>query len=193
MLTPPWSWVMYAVKWSVFSAMEPAAPIWQRVAGWALLVIFVALLLGITGMGVVFIGAGLGTMGSGGLIMVGFGALLFVFPAQAVRWCVRRKRMTGSLRVSREELGRMRAQSAAWRAAERQKPLGSKIVTTAVIVVLLSGWWLRVALRHAQHPHDDWFNPAMWTLVGIYLVWDQFRRPKDIQSQDSDQSVISTQ
>jgi hypothetical protein len=187
--TPPWSWVLFAVKWANYSALEPAVPLWQRSVGWMLLGIAVAVLLGLTGFGVICLGAGFGTIGSGGLPIVGIGVLMFVFPGQAVWFCIRRKRESGSIRVSREELLQMRAQSTAWRTIERQKPLRSKIITSAVLVAILCGWWIRVALRHSQKAHDSWFGPGLWTLIAIYVSWDQFRKPKSAAPQGPDPSV----
>ena len=183
---PPWSWIRFGVNWANYSAMEPKNPLWKRALGWTLLIAFVALMLLLTGFGVIFTVAGFATIASGGLVIIGFGALLFVVPIQATWSCIRRIRTMGSLRTPQEELRQMGVQTTEWQDRETQKPLRSKVVSTVIIAAILSGWWVRVTLHHPQHPHETWFNPALWTLFAIYAIRVQFRKPKNSPPQTSD-------
>src|SRR5580693_7976315 len=104
MIAPPGLWVSLAVHWANYCARESSVTIWKRSLGWLLLVLSAAFLLGAGALGVIFIGAGIGTIDSGGIVMIFFGAVLFVLPGFAVWSCVRRWRSTGSLRTSLQEL-----------------------------------------------------------------------------------------
>jgi hypothetical protein len=178
---------MFAIKWGGYSAMETAAPLWQRVAGWAVLAVLLAALVGLTGFGVIMIGAGCGTLGPDGLglVMIGFGLLLFVYPVQAIRACFRRKRETGSLRVTHDELTEMRLQQTARNNQERRKPLGSKIVSSLFLVAILVGWGLWGKLDPPKSRPFSWDNLALWSLFAIYVIWNQFRKPQRARSSDS--------
>jgi hypothetical protein len=183
MSAPPWAWVEYAAGWGVWAAFEAGVPGRQRVAGWGVLVGFGVLLLGITAIGVVFSGAGLDTFWRLGWLLALFGVALFVFPVRAVMFLVRRRRERGSVGLSRAELGVMGEQRRTWRVREWEKPLRTKILTTAFMILFLGLWWAR-ALLHSSHGHrDGWVTPAMWTVFGVYGVWVQFRRPRAVEAQ----------
>jgi hypothetical protein len=141
---------------------------------------FAVFILGLTALGVVCFGASFADDNTvtARLAFIGLGAALLIWPAVTVRSLIRRKR-AGTLSASLEELDQMRAQRAAWRAREWQRPMSSKIISTAVTVFIYGLWWIRVTLHHAQHPHESWMIPAMWTPALIYLLWVQFRRPKN--------------
>jgi hypothetical protein len=175
---PPWSWVRFAANWANYSAMESSLPLWQRALGWSLLAVFATLMLSAIALSIIFMGAGFATIRSLGIVIVGCGALLLVIPGQVVWVCISRFRMTGSIRTTKEELQQMGAQSTEWQVREWQKPLRSKILTTAVVVAVLSAWWIRIGLHHSRHAHENWFNPGLWTLFAIYAIWIQFRKPK---------------
>jgi hypothetical protein len=183
--TPPWSWLRFAANWANYSAMESSLPLWQCVLGWTLLVAFAALLLFVIALGVIMMGAGIATIHTGGLVMVGFGALVLLIPGQVAWSYIGRYRTTGSIRTTQDELRQMSAQITEWRAREWRKPLRTKILSMVVITAIFSVWWIRVALRHSRHAHESWFNPALWTLFAIYAMWIQFRKPKALQSQTS--------
>src|SRR5580698_134238 len=102
-IAPPGLWVPLGVHWPNYYARESSVVIWKRLLAWTLLVLAVALLLGITAFGVICIGAGLGTIDSGGIVMIFMGALLLVLPGSAVWFCVSRWRANGSLRTSPQE------------------------------------------------------------------------------------------
>jgi hypothetical protein len=182
---PPWGWILFAVHWANYSARDAKAPLPKRALGWTLLILFIAALLGLTGLGVIFIGAGIGTIHSLGLIMVFVGALILLFPALAARSLRRRVRRTGSWRTSQDELRQMAAQRNEWRVRESQKPLRTKIISTVIMVAIITVWWVKEAMRHARHAHYDWFNPALWTVFALYAIWIQFREPKSSPPQSS--------
>lgn len=62
-------------------------------------------------------------------------------------------------------------------------PLQTKIFTTGVITVILSEWWIRVALHHSRQAHENWFNTGLWTLFAIYAIAIQFRKSKRTASE----------
>jgi hypothetical protein len=173
----PWSMVGYGVSWGSYSAMEATCPLWQRIAGWGMLIVFGAFVLSLIGGSVILIGAGVATISSGGVLIIGIGLLLLIWPAVTVRALVRRKR-AGGVRVSWEELEGMRAQRTAWRVRESGRSLRYKIVSTVICVSVYGLWWVRVTLHHAQHPHESWMTPAIWTPFLLYMLWVQFRKPK---------------
>jgi hypothetical protein len=183
--TPPWSWFWLAANWANYSAMESSLPLWQRALGWTFLVAFAALLLSVITFGVIMMGAGIVIIHSVGLVLVGFGALLLLIPGQVIRFYIDRYRTMGSIRTTQEELRQMSVQRTEWRAREWQKPLRTKILSTVVVAAVFSMWWIRVALHHSRHAHEDSFNPGVWTLFAIYAVWIQFRKPKAPQPQTS--------
>jgi hypothetical protein len=170
-------WITYIVKWASYAALAPERTPLQRVAAWLVLAIYAIALLALTALGVIFIGAGVGTLATGGLVMAGLGLVILIFPAMAVRSLIRgiRARKVGA---TREELDQMRAQQSAWHAREWQKPLRSKLISTVPTLAFYSLWWLRVTLHHTQHPHESWVGPAMFTPVLIYSLYSQFRKPK---------------
>lgn len=179
--TPPWSWIWFALNWANYSAREPNTSLWRRALGWALLAAFAAVIFAAAGLGIIFIGAGLDSIHSGGLVIVGIGAILLLIPILTAWFCILRKRRTGSLRSHQEDLQQMGVQQTEWQTKESQKPLKSKIVSTVIIVIILGGWWMRETLNYSRHSHADWVNPGLWTLFGIYAIWIQFRKPKGSQ------------
>jgi ABC-type multidrug transport system fused ATPase/permease subunit len=188
---PPWGWILFAVHWANYAARDPDAPLAKRVLGWTMLVLVIAALLGVTGLGVIFIGAGIDTIHSVGPIMVIVGALILLFPALAARSLRRRVRSTGSWRTSQDELGQMVAQRNEWRIRENRKSLRAKIISTVITVAIITVWWMREAMRHARHEHYDWFNPTLWTVFAIYAIWIQFRKPKSSAPPSSNASPVT--
>ena len=178
MRTPPWSFILFAVHWSNFTARDERTPAWKRAVGWTLLVLFGATLLGMAAFGVIFIGAGLDTFLSLGWMMMVFGLMLWVVPVQAVRACLRRRRETGSLRTSEDELAQLSVQRTVWEFGESQKPLRSKVISTVLMAIVLGVFWMRSVVYPTRHSHPNWVTPGMWTLFAAYVVWVQFRKPK---------------
>lgn len=173
-IAPPWLWVRLALNWANFKARDSDAMIWKRLLAWTLLVLSAAFLLGVTAYGVIFIGAGLFTIDSGGIVMIFFGAVLFVFPCRAVWFCVKRWRTVGSLRTSPQELQHLKDLHAAWETSESQKTSRDKLSFAVFVVVLLTGW--TIWQLHARRP--NFFTLGFWGLFGAYVIWVQFRRPK---------------
>ena len=174
--TPTWLMLQLCVLWCNHWAREQSAPVWKRVAGVIGLTLMLLLIVILSALGVVFIGAGLGTLQTMGLVMVIFGLLLLLFPYFFIRQCVRRKRETGNLRTTAHELNEAQAHYAEWLGSESQKPLRSKLISAAFMVIALSVYWARSMVLHIGH--RDWFGPAMWTAFGLYAMWVQFSRPK---------------
>jgi hypothetical protein len=95
----------------------------------------------------------------------------------------------GKVGATRADLDELRAQRSAWAARERQKPLRSKLIGTAVMVAVYALWWMRVTVHHAQHPHESWVTPAICTPALIYSIWVQFRRPKSAPATETDPAL----
>jgi hypothetical protein len=177
--SPPWSWFGYAADWANHSAFNAALPLWRRIAGWTLLIAFAAILLACTGVSILFIGAGLDTVRTGGLIMIFFGLVLLLYPILAARSYFRRWRNTGTVLIPLSELEQARARQSQSFERERQKPLRTKIISTIIALIGLTYWWFRETLFHTRHPHESWVTPAMWTVFFAYATWNQFRKPKN--------------
>ena len=184
------SWIIFAIKWGSYSAMNRSLPPWQRIAGWMVLAVYAASLLALTAFGVICFGAAFADDNTitASLLFIGLGLAVLIVPALAVRSLIRGIR-AGKVGGTREDLEQMRGQRTLWREREWQRPLRSKILTTAVLIALYSLWWMRVALHHALHPHESWMTPTMYTPAFIYAIWAQFRRPKTSQPQNSGTSA----
>ncbi|HXE07954.1 MAG TPA: hypothetical protein VN612_08665 [Acidobacteriaceae bacterium] len=175
----PWAPWRYALAWAGYTAFAPACGWWQRAAAWTVLAGEALVMLAVTAFGVIAIGASFdpSVTGVSKILVAGLGLLLFFLPGKAVIALVKRER-AGQMRVSREDLDGLRAQRAAWRKREHEKPLRSKLMTTATILVSYGFLWVRTTLHHKQHPHENWMTPAIYTPLALYLIWVQFRRPK---------------
>ncbi len=186
---PPYSWIRRASLWASYSAMETASPFWRRALGWTVLILFIAAQLGFAALGVIFIGA---AFADGPVllrfVLIALGGLMLLLPIQAMRSSILRRRTTGTWVVSREELQQLDAQRTEWRVRESQRPLSSKIISIVIMAVLLTGWWIRVTVHHS---HQNWLNPAIWTVFAIYAIWVQFRKPKNSLQRTSDSSLAT--
>jgi hypothetical protein len=173
------TWTRYVVRWASYAAMDRTRPMPQRVAGWAVLVLYVVAVLAFVALGVICLGAAFADNNSitATLVFIGFGIAVLLWPALAVISLVRGVR-AGKLGATREEIEQMQAQRSVQRQRDWQKPLRSKIINTTVSCAIYALWWLRVTVHHAQHPHESWVTPAMTTPFLIYSIWIQFRRPK---------------
>jgi len=175
----PLPWGRYIVLWASYAAFESSYPLWQRTAGWTVLSGYALYLLALTAIGAVCIGASFAEHNTlrARLLFIGLGLLLFLIPGMAVRNFVRRMG-AGRLCATRDELAETQARRTAWRVRESEKPLRSKLITCAFLVLLYAAWWIRVTVHRAQHPHQSWIGPALGTPGLLYLIWSQFRRPK---------------
>jgi hypothetical protein len=174
------SLVSYAVKWASYAAFARENPPWQRGAAWLTLVLYVLAVLSVVAFGVICFGAAFAddnTLNQS-LLFIGLGVASLIWPAVVVLKLVRGIR-EGKVGTTREELDELRAQRSAWAARESQKPLRNKLIGTAVALVVYALWWMRVTVHHAEHPHESWVTPAIFTPALIYSIWVQFRRPKD--------------
>jgi len=171
------SWSNYAVKWASCTAMDRDCPPWQRAAAWAVLAVYMLAMLGMTAIGVICFGMGIATL-PGGWLFAGLGVAVLLVPGLALRRLIRGI-LTGKVGATREDVDQIRGQRAERRAREWQKPLQSKIGTTAFLLVMCGLFWARATLHRGQHPHETWVTPAMFTPCVVYAVWVQFRRPKE--------------
>lgn len=180
----------YALTWAGYVAFEPECPLRTRAAGWVILAGEVIVMLAVAAMGVIAIGASFADDNTWAqrCIFAGFGLLLFFLPGRAVLTLMRR-RHAGQMRASREELDGLRAQRAAWRKRESEKPLSAKLVTTAVVLVSYGFLWIRTTVHHAQHPHESWVTAAIYTPLTLYALWAQFRRPKSGRTAPTDDAT----
>jgi hypothetical protein len=170
--------------------MDRTLPRWRRVAGWGVLAGCAAGVLGLAAMGVICCGAAFADDNTinQSLLFLGLGIAVLVIPVVAV-WRLVRSIREGKVGATREDVEEMQAQQAAWRAREWQRPLRNKIVSTAFLMVVYGLLWMRATWHHAQHPHQSWVTPAMYTPWVLYLIWIQFRRPKDAPPQSEDASA----
>lgn len=173
----PWSWLNYRFRWAGYAAFEHALPSWQRMVARIQLFFCGLFLLGSTISGIHLILRGLLVSHAGGLNLVLLGMAVILLPGLTVRAMVRRSR-AGSLRVTFAELEGLRSEHAAWRLGELQRSLRTKIVATVFLLTIYTFWWLRVIGHRAQHPHEKWLTPLLWTPFLLYRLWAQFRAPK---------------
>ena len=173
------SLVTYAIKWASCSAFDPACTTGQRAVAWLVLTGYTVALLGIAAFGVICFGAAFDNNTiTATLAILALGVTALLWPG-AVAWRMIRGLRAGKVGTTREELDQLRAQRSDWRMRESQKPLRTKLLTTVFLVVIYGLWWMRVTVHHAQHPHESWVTPAIWTPALIYSIWVQFRRPKN--------------
>jgi hypothetical protein len=174
------SLVTYAIKWASYSAFAPESLPWQRAAAWLVLAAYTLVVLGAAAFGLICFGAAFADDNTitATLLFIALGLITLIWPAVVV-WKLVRGFRAGKVGTTREELDALRARQTAWRVRESSKPLRSKIVGTAILVAVYALWWLRVTVHHAQHPHESWVAPAMWTPFFLYCIWTQFRRPKN--------------
>jgi hypothetical protein len=169
----------YAVKWASCSAFAPECTTWQRTAAWLVLVAYTLAVLGVAAFGVICIGAAFDNNTITATLMIlalAFAALLW---PGVVAWRLVRGIRAGKVGTTREELDELRAQRSAWATRESQKPLRTKVLSTAFAAVVYGLWWMRVTVHHAQHPRESWVTVAMWTPFFLYSIWVQFRRPRN--------------
>ena len=184
-----WTWLIYSLKWANYTAREPEVPTTRRFAARAVLLLgllgyLAACLLPLIGVGAAFADDNTRTATVGFLVI----AVLFaILPWWLTRSLLRYRSTHPFMRTQPEELQEISSQHTQWHIQENQKPLRSKILSTATIVALCGYWWLRVTVYHPHHPHESWLTPVMWTPFAIYGIYVQFRKPKVSQTQTTAQ------
>lgn len=171
------SLLLFGLHWANIALRDPQSPLLKRVLGLAVLIVYAVALLAVIAISVLFIGAGIATFASLGWIMIFFGLILLVIPAQFIAALVRLYRANGNLRSSADDLTGIKAARGVWVQQQRQQPLRTKLISTAVCIVVLTILWLRVTLYHSRHPQESWVTPLFWTIIALYLIWNQFRNP----------------
>lgn len=182
------TWSTYVLGWGSYSAMDPTAPLWRRIAGWAVLAGAVLIVLGVTVCGVFAFVAGVSTIQTGGLVMMFLGVVLLIFPAMAVRKLIRGIR-DGKLGATRQDLDNIKAQWAAKHACEYARPLRQKVTTALIGFAVIGFLLLWKASRHPKHLSDLWIDAVIYGVPVLYVMWMQFRRPRDASAQDSTPSA----
>jgi len=172
------SLVLFVLHWANIALRAPQSPLFKRLIGLLVLFLYAAALLAICGLSVILVGAGIATFASLGWMMILFGLILLIIPAQFIAGIVHRRRTHGNLQSSDDDLVGIMAARSLWFQQGRRQSLRTKLFSTAIFLAFLTVLWLRVTVYHSRHPHETWAMPFIWTLVGIYLVWNQFRRPK---------------
>lgn len=177
----------YVVKWASYAAFHPKCTIAQRCAAWTVLVAYGLVVACVAGLGVICFGAAFAddNTHTQSALFLALGVAVLVWPCLVV-WRLIRGLRAGQVGTTREELDGLRARRTAWHVRENQKPLRTKLLTTAFSVVIYGLWWFRVTVHHAQHPHESWVTPAMFTPALIYSIWVQFRGPKNVPPADGD-------
>jgi hypothetical protein len=64
-----------------------------------------------------------------------------------------------------------------WLQQLRQQSVRVRVISTALILTVLTLAWLRATVYHPRH--ESWTTPLIWTILAAYLIWNQFRRPKN--------------
>jgi hypothetical protein len=143
------------------------------------LVAYTLAVLGVAAFGVIAIGAAFAddNTHTATLLFIALGLAALIWPGM-VAWKLVRGLRAGKVGATREELDALRARRTAYHVRENQKPLRSKLISTAVAGGVYALWWFRVTVHHAQHPHESWVTPAMATPFFLYSIWVQFRKPK---------------
>ena len=175
--TSPPGWILITLTWANIAVRSSEAPVWKRAAaGGALLLAGAGLLALIAMSAASFIG---GIAFGGFMIAVGvaIGLLCLFFPARAIWLLVQRKRRTGSLRSSVEELDVLNERQAQWSARQAAQPLRSKLMGAAGVALVLAWLWLH---NWGRRSHDPawWSQPAMFTAFALFSLVPQFRRQK---------------
>lgn len=172
------SLALFALHWANIALRNPQSSIFKRLLGILVFIVYAAALLSICALSIIFIGAGLGTFTSLGWMMILFGLILLIIPAQFAVAIIGRRRTQGNLRSSDDDTSGIMAARSQWFEQQRQQPLRTKLISTAICVGVLTVLWLRWRNHYFQHSHESWALPLIWTLAGLYLIWNQFRRPK---------------
>ena len=172
------SLVLFVLHWANIALRDPQSSVFKRLLGVLVLAVYAAALLAICALSIVMVGAGSATFASFGWLMILFGLILLIIPAQFIAAIVQRFRTHGNLRSAPDDLAGIMAARGLWYQQQRSQSLRSKLISTAICVAVLTMFWLRVTVYHSRHPHESWTIPFFWTLFALYLIWNQFRRPK---------------
>lgn len=172
------SLVLFVLHWANLAVRDPQSHLFKGLIGVLVLIAYAAALLAVCALSLILVGAGIATFASFGWMMILFGLILLIIPAQFIAATVHRYRSHGDLRSSQDDLAGILAARSLWSRQQRQQSLRSRLISTAVFLAVLTIFWLRVTVYHSRHPHESWVTPLFWTLFGLYLIWNQFRRPK---------------
>ncbi len=180
-----WTWLIYSLKWANYTAREPEIPPARRYAARAVLLLGLLGYLAACLLPLIGIGASLAddNTRTATAIFLGITALLALIPWWLTRSLLRYRSTHPFMRTQPEELGEISARHTQWHIQENQKPLRSKIISTAMILAAYGYWWIRVTVYHSHHSNESWVTPALWTPFTIYGIYVQFRRPKVSQAQ----------
>jgi hypothetical protein len=184
-----WTWLIYSLKWANYTARELETPPTRRFAARAVLLVgllgyLVACLLPLIGIGASLADDNTRTATAIFLVIT---ALLALIPWWLTRSLLRYRSTHPFMRTQPEELGEISTRHTQWHIQENQKPLRSKIISTAMILAAYGYWWIRVTVYHSHHPNESWVTPALWTPFTIYGIYVQFRKPKVSQTQTTSQ------
>jgi hypothetical protein len=180
-----WTWLIYGLKWANYTAREPETPRARLFAARAVLLLGLLGYLATCLLPLIGIEAAFADDNTRAATMF-FLALAVVFallPSWLTRSLLHYRSTHPSMRTQREELEEISAQHTQWHIQENQKPVRSKIISTAMILAIYGYWWARATVYHSHHPHDSWVTPAMWTPFAVYGIFVQFRKPKVSQAQ----------
>jgi hypothetical protein len=172
------SLMLFGLHWANIATRDPQSPVSKRLFGALVLSVYAAALLATCAPSIILIGAGVATFAPLGWMMILFGLILLFIPAQFIVALVRRFRTHGDLRSSNDDLSGIAAARGVWFDQQRQQPLFTKLVSAALCVAVLTVLWLRVTVYHSRHPHESWMLPLFWTAFALYLISNQFRKPK---------------
>jgi hypothetical protein len=176
----PANWITFSTNWATFTAGDRSASMQKRAIAWTTIVLFAAGLLAVTAFAVICFGAAFADDNTAleRFLFLALGAAILLFPGLTVWSFIKKKRLTGSWRTSREQMQTMTAARERWRMREYARPMRSKMSVLAINAVVLLVLWLRTTVFHAHHPHSSWITPAFWTVVAVYAVGIQFRKPR---------------
>jgi len=169
------SLVLFVLHWANIALRDPQSTVLKRSLGVLVLIVYAAALVAICALTTILVGAGIATFASFGWIMVLFGLILLIIPAQFIAATFHRFRTHGDLRSSQDDLTGIMAARRQWFQQQRQQSLSAKLISSLIMLAVLTAWWLRVTVYHSRHPHESWLLPLFWTLPAIYLIWNQFR------------------
>ena len=183
-----WTWLIYGLKWANYTAREPETPTARRFAARAVLLLgllgyLAACLLPLIGVGAAFAD----NTRTATMLFLALAVLFALLPWWLTRSLLRYRSMHPFMRTQPEELEEIGARHTQWHIQENQKPLRSKIISTATILALYGYWWVRATVYRSHHANDSWVTPALWTPFAIYGIFVQFRKPKLSQSQTTTQ------
>jgi len=179
-----WTWLIYGLKWANYTARESETPTARRFAARAVLLLGLMGYLAACLLPLICIGAAFAddNTRTATVLFFAMAALCTLLPWWLTRSLLRYRSTHPFMRTRPEELEEIGAQHKQWHIQENQKPLRSKIISTATILAIYGYWWARATVYHSHHANDSWVTPALWTPFAIYGIFVQFRKPKPSQT-----------